>query len=217
MTMGSKEKDSGANGLEMLLGINNADTLKHAKEAIQVLQEAGALNELWNPKRDQVEKVSVEHTGDVSSDTDKYKVKKEEQEDFGEVVGWMIPFEIGGQQAFAVIDYHELSTSIHFIDPTILDVFKKTYRDEYTNGKRVELRPYDSVEHLHFGGLFIPCEDKPARLVATNLDKVDKIQELLKLAITQSKEVVIKSREARQRNSQATQTALSDFLGDLLS
>lgn len=194
--------------------LGNSSELSGAYEAIRMLSDANALVTVVLVEPPATQTIEIQHTRDVGDDTDRFTQRESKAEPVETVVGWMIPF-ITHQntQAFVVLSASDMSSSVHFINPNSQDNFAKYYKDTFTPGNKVRIpvNLRELVEKLHTDGLHIPYEDTLARLVPTNPEHIEKINELLGEALKQAQERVVKSIEAQRANQAKTQSTLADF------
>lgn len=131
-------------------------------------------------------------------------------------VGWMVPFEVDGTQAFALIDAYGFNTSIHFIRQTALRHYDEEDKDDFLPGKTQYLNSnYENAQHLHVGGVRVPYEDKTLRLLPSNPEHSEKINKLLSIALEQTREKIAKSMSALDENRKNTTNTFVDFLKGL--
>jgi len=207
----------------MGLKIENGELIERAKKAseakllIEELAQADALVilKLWETPNNKEKTVTISHSRDVASDKDNYTFKDESSLENESMAGWMIPFKSNGGTAFAVLTT-DFTCSIHFIkvSENYEELFQKNFADYYLGGKVKKIAAEDQ-QYIHQDGIHIQLEDPETRLVPTNSDHIEKINEHLLEALSQSLNKLHRSMEARQKNEQNTIDTLSTFLRNL--
>jgi len=195
--------------------VAQAAEFRKAREAINVLEEAGALLQIVirADSSDPIT-VSVRHSRDISSDTDNYEQRVDKPEAIEHVAGWMLPFEVKGTRAFAIIDGSDFSVSIHFIREDSNEYFINQFADKYAPGKNIVIRK-DEATHLHLDGVYITYDDTKKRLLPSHPEDLAQIKEMMDIALHFAKAKVKASREAIATNSKSSRDQLGNFLSEL--
>lgn len=204
-----QERKQDQNLILDMLGLSSEDQthLKDAQNVLEQLNDAGALVTLITPLNEGTLAITISHTRDVADDTDTF-IQKEAKQQQSEV-GWIIPLEDEGKPILIIIDTN-FNASVHFIQEQYLSSYRQSYTDWYTGGKtRVVLRT--EVPHIHTDGAGIPYEDPAKRLVPTNPDHIEKIDEWVKRGLSSTREQVVKSMNAQKENRSNVLGAFANF------
>lgn len=198
---------------ETLRGLSPEEIQKRrrAEALIQELDNAGILIPLVIELNPNETTVTFRHERDVARDEDHYIQTKEAKP--ARPVGWLLPFKAENTQAYALID-PDFTISIHFIDPDSLELFQQHSQDQFTPGMPIKVYQ-ETLTAFHIQAVFFHYEDKMRRLLPTNPDHIDRINQLLQTAVEQSLGQVRAAREASQQVAQNTINTFNQVLDRL--